>query len=100
MKLDTYKTIFIDYNLFTKEKIRKRKNEKKKRERTSSMRLHVDSFSLFFCLAGSFVLFVNLHARSFIWSIIGCFGHYLSQKHPISLVKKRVMDRPTDRRTD
>jgi hypothetical protein len=56
----------------------------------TTMRLHVHSFSSFFCLAGSFVLFINLHARLFIWSFIGCFGHYLSQKHLILLVKKNA----------
>ena len=33
----------------------------------TTMRLHFCLFSLFFCLAHSSVLFVNLHGCSFIW---------------------------------
>ena len=66
----------------------------------TTMRLHVHSFSSFFCLAGSFVLFVNLHARSFIWSIIGCFGHYLSQNGPMDGQTDGRVNGQTDRRTD
>ena len=70
----------------------------------TTMRLHVHSFSSFFCLAGSFVLFVNLHARSFIWSFIyACWvfwSLFESQTSNLVRYKKRVTDQRTNQQLD
>ena len=69
----------------------------------TTMRLHVHRLArsfvqlvLLFCS----LICMQVHSFGHLFMLVGCFGHYLSHKYPIQLIKKkRVTDRPTDQQT-